>query len=331
LQADRRALLRGDAWRSLAFILPLFLLLYFNLTKKISLTGFYAFLILLVALDLSFVDKRYFAKDKFMRKHDNAFAATAADEAILRDKSYYRVYNLQEDFSKSARTGYLHYSLNGYTGAKLRRYQDLYDSCLSRELQQLVQDAQKGNLDFQKFGVLNMLNTRYILYGPEATNIIPNPDANGNAWFVRETKKVASPNEELAMTQTIHTKDVAVIQSIAESRTLATDSTATIKLVDFKPPYLKYESQSSVDGVGVFSEIYYPKGWHAFIDGKETDILRADYVLRALAIPAGKHVIEFKFEPRPYVVGNKITLASNWAALLIALGCIGWTMKKETE
>lgn len=331
LQADRRGLLRADAWRSIGFILPLFVILYFNLTKKISATGFYVLLVLLVALDLSFVDKRYFGKDKFMRKYDNAFAATASDEAILKDKSYFRVYNLQEDFSKSARTAYLHYSLNGYTGAKLRRYQDLYDSCIARELQQMIGDAQKGNFNFEKFGVLNMLNTKYILYGPEANNIIPNPSANGNAWFVKEVLRVASPDEELAQTRVVNTKTTAVIQGAADQLKAQADSTANIAIAEFKPPYLKYESQSATDGVAVFSEIYYPKGWHAFIDGKETEILRADYVLRALAIPAGKHTIEFKFQPKPYVVGNKITMASNWVMLLVVLGCIGWSLKKENE
>ena len=99
-------------------------------------------------------------------------------------------------------------------------------------------------------------------------------------------------------------------------------------LKDFTPPHVKYESQSSTDGLAVFSEIYYP-GWHAFIDGKEAEILRADYVLRALAIPAGKHEVEFKFEPKPYLVGNKVTMASSWVVLLVALGCFGWSMKKD--
>ncbi len=110
---------------------------------------------------------------------------------------------------------------------------------------------------------------------------------------------------------------------------LAFDSAATISIKEFTPPHIKYESQSATDGLAVFSEIYYPKGWHAFIDGKETEIFRADYVLRALSVPAGKHEIEFKFEPKPYTIGNKVTLASSWVVLLVSLGCLGWSMKKD--
>ena len=106
---------------------------------------------------------------------------------------------------------------------------------------------------------------------------------------------------------------------------------SSVRLLDFKPPYLKYESTSSSGGLAVFSEIYYPKGWHAFIDEKEVPILRADYVLRALEVPAGKHVIEFKFEPKPYTVGNKVTMASGWVLLFLVMGSVGWTMKKSSE
>ena len=144
------------------------------------------------------------------------------------------------------------------------------------------------------------------------------------------------PNEELKKTGEVDTKNVAVIrstvgspQSTVDGGPLTVDSLATIKIIEFGPKSLKYESQSSADGLAVFSEIYYPKDWHAFIDGKETEILRADYVLRALKIPSGKHSIEFKFEPRPYIIGNKVTLASSWVVLLMALGCFGWSLKKE--
>jgi hypothetical protein len=174
-----------------------------------------------------------------------------------------------------------------------------------------------------------MLNTKYLVYGPDKNNVIVNPEANGAAWFVKEVLKVNSPAEELAKTAIVNTRDVAVInQSTVDSRQL-TDSTARVTLIEHKPPYLKYETQSANSGVVVFSEIYYPKGWHAFIDGKEVPILRADYVLRALEVPAGKHTIEFNFEPKPYVVGNKITIASGWVLLLVALGCFGWSLKEE--
>jgi hypothetical protein len=330
LYADRRGLLRSDAMRSLGFILPVFVILYFGLQKKISEFGFYVLLVLLIALDLSLVDKRSFTKDKFHRKNQEQafFAMNGADQAILADKSYYRVYNLQSPWNE-ARTSYFHHSLGGYHGAKIRRYQDLYDSCIIAETAKLSRDWQSGTVQLGTYGVLNMLNAKYIVYGPDANNVITNPAANGNAWFVQQVTTVASPTVELQALKQLDTKKVAVIQSSTIIPPLTYDSSATIKMAEFNPKYLKYESQSSADGLAVFSEIYYPKGWHAFIDGKETEIVRADYVLRALMIPAGKHVIEFKFEPKPYVIGNKVTMAFNWVMLVVVLGSFGWSLKKE--
>ena len=290
-----------------------------------------------ITIDVAVVDRRYFTKENFQRKRDNTFfVANGADEAILQDKSHYRVFNVQGTFTE-ARTSYFHYSLGGYHGAKLRRYQDLYDSCISNERQQLFADAQQGTLDLSKFGVLNMLNTKYIVYGSEANAIISNPTANGLAWFVKEVVSVNSPNEELKKVGEVNTKEVAVVDGSkfnSESyryRSSEFDSLATIKLTDFKPAYMKYESQSSVNGFAVFSEIYYPKGWVSFIDGKEVPLLRANYVLRALEIPQGKHVIEFKFEPKPYIVGNKVTLASSWVVLLVLLGCLAMSLKSPAK
>lgn len=330
MSADRRSLLRADAFRSLAFIFSIFIMLYFNVGKKISELGFYAFLIFMITLDIAIVDRRYFSKDNFQRKRDNSYHAnSAADDEILKDKSYYRVYNLQNPMAE-ARTSYNHHSLGGYHGAKLRRYQDLYDSCLLNETQQLYRDAQSGGPDFKKYGVLNMLNAKYVKYGDDAGNIIPNPEANGVAWFVREMVGVNSPTEELKQTGDVNTRISAVVDnSKFKIQNFGYDSMSSIRLIEFKPSYLKYESQSSTNGLAVFSEIYYPKGWHSFIDGKEVSILRANYVLRALEIPKGKHTIEFKFEPQPYVVGNKVTLASSWVVLLVLLSCVGFSLKSK--
>lgn len=330
LYADRAGLIRGDAWRSFFFILPVFGILYFGLQKKISEAGFYALLAFLITMDLSFVDKRSFTKEKFQRKTQSTFAMNAADQFILNDKSYYRVYNVQNPMGE-ARTSYFHHSLGGYHGAKIRRYQDLYDSCIIAETGKLGRDWQNKVIQFDSYGVLNMLNAKYFVIGPEANNVITNPAANGNAWFVKELVTAANANEELKKIREVNTKQVAVVPSAADGRqstALSFDSLATIKITEYNPKYLKYESQSSTDGFAVFSEIYYP-GWHAFIDGSEVEVQRADYVLRALSVPAGKHTIEFKFEPKPYVIGNKVTMASSWAVLLIALGCFGWSLKKN--
>lgn len=329
LTADRKALLRSDALRSFAFIFGIAILLFFDVRKRISEFGFYAFLIFMVAIDLSMVDKRYFTAENYQRKRTNNFVATAADEEIRKDKGVFRVYNLQETFSIDGRTSYYHNSLGGYHGAKLRRYQELYDSCLAIETNEFITDAQAGNLQLANYGVLNMLNTRYIVFGPDKNNIIPNAEANGNAWFVGEVITVNSPSEELARVCEINTRTTAVIDnSKFQVQAPQLDSASHIELKEMTPSHIKYESSSSVAGLAVFSEIYYPEGWHASIDGKEVPIVRANYVLRALEVPAGNHQIEFKFEPKPYLVGNKITMASSWLLLLVVVGGIGLSWRK---
>lgn len=334
LKKDRVALLRSDAWRAIWLILIFSAALFALMKNFLSKSILYPAMALLVVVDLGFVDSRYFTKDKYVRKRDNTtFAPTAADVEILKDKSYYRVYNLQDPFN-DARTSYFHNSLGGYHGAKLRRYQQLFDSAISKNTQALYSDFQKSSPHFSQYGVLNMLNAKYIVYGPDKENVIVNPHAHGPAWFVKQLNLVSSATEELQKTSEINTREVAVIDNskfkIAQEQ-LTADSVAQINIVEIKPAHLKYESVSSSNGVAVFSEIFYPKGWHAFIDGKESTILRANFVLRALEVPEGKHTIEFKFEPKPYTVGNTITMASGWVLLLVVLGSLGVAMKKDSK
>ncbi len=332
LKADRKALLRADALRSLAFISVVFVLLRFDVQKRISAVGFYLFLIFMIVLDMSIVDKRYFDDGNYQRKRSVHFTPTPADEEILKDKSVFRTYSLQENFSQDGRTSYFHHSLGGYHGAKIRRYQDLYDSCLSAETNAFINDAQSGTLDFNQYGILNMLNTKYIVYGPEKDNIIPNPAACGNAWFVEHLVPVGSPAEELTKVAEVDTRTTVVIDNAKfKVPDFEYDSSGRIELKEMQPPYLRYESMSAANGLAVFSDIYYPKGWKATIDGTPADILRVNYVLRALAIPAGEHTIEFKFEPKPYLIGNKVTMASSWFLLLIMVGSLGYAWKKARQ
>ena len=333
LADDRKSLFRSDAFRSFAFITAIFILLYFDVHKKISPIGFYAFLIIMVTIDIAVVDKRYFTEDRFKRKRDNSFfAMTEADQEIVRDKSYYRVYNLQNSLQyafEDARTSYYHHSVGGYHGAKMRRYQDFYDSCVFRQLRELVTDLNQGKMDFSKTSSLNLLNVKYFILGPERGNILKNTGALGNAWFVNEIVKVHSPTEELEKSCGINPATTAVVDASKFTVSVSgADSSSAISLNEVKPNFLKYESNSSSGGLAIFSEIYYPD-WKATIDGKEATILRADYILRALEVPAGKHSIEFRFEPKAYTVGNKVTTASSWLVLLILLGSIGWTLKKN--
>src|SRR5688572_5340600 len=155
---DRKSLLRSDAFRSLIFITLAFVALYFEVWKRFAPIAFYTYLIAIVLVDIAAVDSRYLTKDDYRRKRENTFfTATEADTEILKDKSYYRVYTLQNAWVE-ARTSYYHNSVGGYHGVKLRRYQDLYDSCLFKETNEFIQDASAGQLDFRKYGIINMLN-----------------------------------------------------------------------------------------------------------------------------------------------------------------------------
>lgn len=336
LAEDRESLFRADAIRSFFFMLAAFILIYFDVHRKISPAGFYAMLIFLVTMDLAIVDKRYFTDENYKRKRDNNFfAITDADKEILKDDSYYRVYNMSfitgsgDNPFAEARTSYYHHSIGGYHGAKLRRYAEFYDSCMMTQTQRFVEQANQGNMSFENLSAFNMLNVKYIVIGARREDVLPNPSAYGNAWFVKNIEKAGNALEELQRTCALTSGTTAVVDtSHFEVGNVSFDSTATIQLTEYGPRQLKYESQSSVNGLAVFSEIYYP-GWEATIDGQQKEILRANYILRALEIPAGNHTIEFTFKPRPYIVGNKVTSISSWLVIIVLLGSIGWSLRKE--
>jgi hypothetical protein len=306
--------------------------IFLDVHKRISPIALYAFLTFLITVDLVVIDRRYFNDDNYQRKRKNMeFTASEADQQILTDNSNYRVYTLPSPWNE-ARTSYFHNSVGGYHGAKLRRYQDLYDSCLLPETQEFIRDAQTGRIDFSRYGVMNMLNAKYIPYGPGKDNVFVNELANGNAWFVGGISEAHNANQELALTCDIDTRTTAVVNvSDFKVNEFGYDSSSVISLVEYKPDYIKYESESSKNGFAVFSEIYYPLGWNATIDGNDATILRANYVLRALEVPAGKHTIEFTFKPKSYYTGNKVTTASSWLVLIIFLGSIGWSLRKRDE
>ena len=326
LREDRRAMLAGDALRTFGFVFAIFILLFLDVPRRISLPGFLAFLIVMVLIDTIVVDNRYFTKDNYQRKHNTSILdPLPVNKAILRDKGYYRVFNFN---FYEAGTSSFHHSLGGYNGVRMKRYQELFDSCIINESDQVIAEVQQGKLDFRKFGVLNMLNAKYLVYGGEANNFIPNNEANGYAWFVKEATFVNSPTEELEKLKTINTKEMAVVDASKfklERQQWPEDSLASIKLADQKPYWMKYETQSANDGLAVFSEIFYPEGWSAKVDGKEVPILRVNYVLRALQISSGKHVVEFLFQPKPYLIGNKVTMASSWLLLVLVAGSLGWS------
>ncbi|MEP2771021.1 MAG: YfhO family protein [Fulvivirga sp.] len=332
LTSDRESLMRSDAFRSFLFIIIAAIAIYLRLKDTISYPVTAAILSLAILIDLASVDRRYFGDDNYRRTTDRSFFnPTEADLEIKKDKSKYRVYNLQGAMNE-ARTSYHHHSIGGYHGAKMRRYQDLYDYCIANETQQMIQSLQTGNRDLSDFGVINMLNTKYLMYGAQRNAIIPNIHANGNAWLVSTVEKVNSPDEELSTTCELNTASTAVIDAGKfQLNKTAFNTNGTVTLASYQPNKVEYQAKVEGESFAVFSEIYYPVGWEATIDGKPVDILRVNYVLRALKVPQGKHTIVFEFKPDSYYIGNKITFASSILLLLVLLGSLGYTIKKGIE
>ncbi|HSY62281.1 MAG TPA: YfhO family protein, partial [Cytophaga sp.] len=246
---------------------------------------------------------------------------TEQDEQILADNGYYRVLNLTKSPFNDATTSFYHKSIGGYSAIKLSRYQDLIENQIS-----------KNNIE-----VMNMLNTRYIIASPRQEGAEPivqrNPGAYGNAWFVKQTKIVQNADEEMKALDSIVplTEAFIDVRFAKAGKEYTVDSASYIKLTEYHPNHLKYESNAATEQFAVFSEIYYQPGWNAYVDGKLTPHVRVDYVLRGMELPAGKHEILFKFEPEHYIRSEKISYIGSllWIALL--LGSLGMALKKEIK
>jgi hypothetical protein len=333
IQMDRLSLLRMDAFRSLVFISLAAALVYFAWLKKIKFNTLIILASLLVLVDMWSVNKRFLnSRDFLTAKEDkNLFAPTTADMVILRDKDPdFRVLNLTVSILQDATTSYYHKSLGGYHGAKMRRYQELFDHSIEGELNSLIGTLQKRprpeavDSTFATLGTLNMLNTRYIIYNTDAPPLV-NRHELGNAWFVNKYTIVPNADAEiLAVSSGLKPGEEAVIdaryENVVKPLTLVPDSSAHISLTEYRANYLKYSAIASSEQLAVFSEVYYDKGWQAFIDGKPAPYFRADYLLRAMKVPAGKHTIEFKFHPNSYFMGEKVSLASSLLLILLAFG-----------
>ncbi len=324
LKADRQSLLKGSAMATFFLIFLASASIFAMLTSKIKPSVLYLVLSFLMLIDLWSTDKKLLNDSNFKRSPARTFfQKTDADKLILSDKGLdFRVFNLQNPWNE-ARTSYYHKSIGGYHGAKIRRYQDLISKELTAEHQEVITNLRAGSTDFSNQGVLNMLNTRYFLAGPSKDAVVKNESANGNAWFVQSIEQVETPDDELAKTLEIDTKTTAVIdQSKFNLNNIALGYNGTITLTDYKPSHLIYTSSNEADGLAIFSEIYYKDGWKATIDGKEAPILRANYVLRALEIPSGKHTIEFEFKPSIYGWANPVMMASSWIIILLIIGTL---------
>jgi len=319
VKEDRMSMFSTDTIRTLILVLLAASVIWFFLKKKLSETMLVIAIGILIVFDLVAVDRRYVNNDNFVSaiQVQKPYQPTLADKEILQDNSHFRVFDMT---TGTTRPSYFHNSLNGYHAAKMRRFNELFDQHISR-----------NNLQ-----VLNMLNTKYIIGDDENRKAVAygNPDANGNAWFIEKLTNVVSADEEIKALDSINTKREAVMNNLDVSLDVLSnefliDSLASIELVDYKPNYLKYESKNKEDGFVVFSENYYKHGWQAFIDSEPTDHTQVNYVLRGMRVPAGEHIIEFKFEPQVIKTGSTIALASSVIMFLMVIGSLFWTFKKQ--
>jgi hypothetical protein len=337
---DRASMMRSDAFRSIFFVLIGAVSIWMFIKTKISKTTLYIILGIAILIDLWGVDRRYLNSDDFVSKQKikKPYTASTADKFILQDKSLdYRVLNLAVSTFNDASTSYFHKSIGGYHGAKMRRYQELIDFEISKEIQSLISVLQAGatqntiNAALMKLQALNMLNAKYIIYNPNAQPLI-NPFVLGNAWFVENIKMVEDANQEIKEVQNFNPAQTAIVDKRFKDLLFdfKKDSAALIKLITYKPNYLKYETKTQSNQFAVFSEIYYDKGWNAYVDGKKAPHFRVNYVLRAMEIPAGNHTVEFKFEPVSWKTGGMISLISS-ILLIIVMGFVVYIEYKASK
>lgn len=332
MKADRKAMFTGELFRAFLFAALVVGLLFLYLKNLIKPLVAVVILIVFNSGDLLMVANRYLNKESYLESAEELkstyFTPTPADQQILQDKDpHYRVHNLStgQMFSGTAAiTSYHHRNIGGYHPAKLRIYQDLIEVQLSK---------QQPNMD-----VLNMLDTRYVIVPAEKGQQSPvykNNEALGAAWFIKHIKYVNGPVEEITALDHFGPQDTVVIdeanKAIAGNNPVW-DSTATIQLTSYDNDTIRYTTNAVSPQFAVFSEIYYPAGWNAYIDGEKAAYTKVNYVLRGMPVPAGKHEIEFRFEPDSYRNGQKYVYAGNALFILVLLGGAFslWKYRKTT-
>lgn len=333
MKQARVGLLKSDAVRSFFFILLGSGSLWLYATNRVSRKYILPGLALLVIIDLWAVDKRYLNNDDFVppRQLEENFEKSKADDYILKDDDpYFRVFSIYQNPFNEVKTSYFHKSIGGYHGAKLRIYQDVIDYYLQNNWQTLsghfknnggIEEAKEMLSDMS---VLNMLNTKYVIYNP-GQQPIENPSRFGNAWFVDQVQTVPSPRQELSSLQDADLENVAIVRE-DRAGDLASynneDEGGEIHLTTYEPDRLGYEVEAPSEKLAVFSEIFYPEGWKAYVDGEETDIKRVNYLLRAIMVPEGEHTVEFRFEPSSVKTANVIAIIGGILIVLFAVWLI---------
>jgi len=357
LVQDRQSLLSADAFRSLVFILLAGAALWFTIMGKLKKEYMFAILGVLIIADMWSVDKRYLNDSHFVKNRDfeQQYSKRPVDEMILQDKDpNYRVLDLSINTFNDAHVSYHHKTIGGYSPAKLQRYQDLIDNYIIPEMQQIGKDLtgiktmEEAQAKFGNYPILNMLNTRYIVIGAQNPPLV-NHNALGNGWFVNEVKVAGNVTEEIAGIGAMDLSRSAVVSKefeaavsgipaasvpvssdtlIAASETsLIKDSVSSpaefIKLTYYSPNELTYEYTALTEKLAVFSEVYYPKGWTAYIDGQPAEIINADFILRALKVPAGTHKVEFRYKPESFTKGAMYSRISSGLLILLLLAGLG--------
>ena len=309
---DRISLARMDALRSLFFVLFGAGLIWALIRKKMNPQVTFIILAAVILTDMWNIDRRYLNNEKFVEKNILAqqFKTRDVDQIIQRDGSYYRVLDLASGnpFSNSI-PSYFHKSIGGYHAAKLKRYQEVLDKQFNGAINE---------------DVLDMLNTKYLITSDqngEKETMVNRSTAAGNAWFVQNVEYVKSADEEMLAISSFDPKKVMVVHEefkpMIDIKKVGYDGNAFIRLTNYHPDLMTYEYSSGRDALAVFSEIWYDKGWNAYLDGEKIPYFRADYLLRAAQLPGGNHKLEFKFEPNSYYTGEIISLI---ASILLILG-----------
>lgn len=322
LETARISIFKADALRSLAYILLAGILIFAWGTLKFHKALLFVGISVLITADMYTINRRYLSEQNFVKSTlvDKPFVPSDVDKLILKDVDpNFRVLNLTTNTFNDASTSYFHKSIGGYHGAKLERYQELIEHQIS-----------KNNMN-----VLNMLNTKYFIIPNEkkAPQVQINMEAMGHAWFVETYKLVDDANQEMDALSNFNPSTTAIVDKrfvgLLDNYTPVIDSTSSISLETYAPNQLTYKTNSATTQLAVFSEIYYPFGWNAYLDGNLVPHFRANYVLRAMTVPAGAHTIEFKFEPATYYTGEKISLAGSIVVLMLALGAVFIELKNN--
>lgn len=323
IESVRTQIFKADTLRTIIILLIGIALLYLFYKEKLSSPAMLTLIFILCTIDLWSVDKRYLNDSKYLPQQAvqaKVTHTTEADKAILADTTQYRVMNLAVNTFNDATTSYNHRSIGGYHAAKLQRYQDVIE----------------GYLAHQDINLLRALNTKYYII-PDSLGrekVITDPDTYGDAWFVGQVKKVETPDEEFQAIGQHPLNQIGIVAGHFADKvppTIATDSTAYIQLTHYAPNRIHYKSHNPHEGLAIFSEIYYPHGWKATIDGEPHDILRADYILRGLVVPAGTHEIVFTFDPDTLHTTETIANIANLILLLSAIGAIALHFRERRK